>query len=249
MAAKSNFELGKEVKELKEIVQETQANEDLKKALDAIGMLTSELAKMKQQMDGQMQVAAPTNGIVPTSEEAKKSDAWLREKIPVRFFRDGEQYKDDITTIYRGEVFNIRRGVMVQIPRGLAMALEDAEKQKQKAVSAEEAFADQYTKAMSRLTQEENVMNGYTTKRTTVGTSMVTIEFSPKAERVELVNMGSSPVYFKADDDIASVADMSANYLTQDVPIFTLDRPGRISKITLIASSDVDIQWDVIERV
>ena len=151
MAMKSNIELSKEVEEMKKVVEESQKNDELAKALEAIGMLTSELSKMKEQLDGQAQMVAPSNGVVATKEDSKKTDDWLRERIPVKFFKDNERYKEDITTIYRGEVFNIKRGIRVMIPRGLAMAIEDAEKQKQKAVQAEEGFAEQYSKAMDRL--------------------------------------------------------------------------------------------------
>lgn len=148
---KTNFELQADIRVL-EAEKEAQAaeNEELKKALQAVNLLTEELAKMKTALDGTPNTAK-VEGPNLTVVESNNIDEWLKEKIPVKFFKDGEQYKDDITTIYRGEAFNIKRGISVMIPRGLALALEDAEQQNQKANSTMEGFEEVYSKAMSRL--------------------------------------------------------------------------------------------------
>ena len=86
-------------------------------------------------------------------------------------------------------------------------------------------------------------MNGYTTKRATVGTTMVEIEFAPFAKKVDLALMGTTAVHFKVNGDVASTTDTTANYLTSAIDKVTIDSGLGISKITLIASANTDIQW------
>lgn len=86
-------------------------------------------------------------------------------------------------------------------------------------------------------------MNGYTTKRATIGTTMVTIDFAPFAKKIDLALMGTTSVSFKVNDDVASTTDVTANYLTSSVDKVTICDGLGISKITLIASANTDIQW------
>ena len=125
-------------------------NEALKQALDGMTALTAELEAIKAKLDGQANVAA-VPGPAITKNDIEKANARLMEKIPVQFFKDNERYKDDINTIYRGKVWKIKRGIKVLIPRGLANALEDAERQNQAATRASEEFEEAYTKSMQYL--------------------------------------------------------------------------------------------------
>lgn len=59
----------------------------------------------------------------------------LNEKIEITLFKDNDQYKDDVHVIINSNVFVIKRGVPVMVPRYVAIALEDSKKQEQYASS------------------------------------------------------------------------------------------------------------------
>ena len=69
----------------------------------------------------------------------------------MKFFKDAEQYKDDLQVIWNDKLWVIKRGIPVMIPRGLVLALDDAEKQNMKAIALMEGMEEAYTKSMSRL--------------------------------------------------------------------------------------------------
>ena len=58
---------------------------------------------------------------------------FLRELVPVTLFRDGGEYRDDAVVIVNGKTWIIRRGEPVMVPRFVALALCDAERQRQAA--------------------------------------------------------------------------------------------------------------------
>lgn len=57
------------------------------------------------------------------------ANSWLEEKIPIKLFKDGKNYKDDLTVSVNGETIRIMRGVPVKIKRKFAMLIEDSELQ------------------------------------------------------------------------------------------------------------------------
>ena len=63
-----------------------------------------------------------------TEAEAKEK-AWLEEKVPVRLFKDGDRYKDDVYVCVNGERLLIKRGENVEIPRKFALVLEQSMEQ------------------------------------------------------------------------------------------------------------------------
>lgn len=158
MGTKTKAELQQENGMLQAQVEETAEkaseilaeNEALREALSKIEGMTAKLKALQEQMDGQYQ-NAPVTDEVRTTKENKEIDEYLMERIPARFFKDNEQYKDDIQLIYRGRLYNIQRGKNVMIPRGLAMAIEDAERQNLAAVSAIEGFSSIYRKSQEFL--------------------------------------------------------------------------------------------------
>lgn len=63
------------------------------------------------------------------TEEDEKMEAYLNEKVKVRLFKDGRDYKDPVFVAINGKNIVIERGVEVEIPRKYAMVLEESEKQ------------------------------------------------------------------------------------------------------------------------
>lgn len=63
------------------------------------------------------------------AEAEAKEKAWLEEKVPVRLFKDGDRYKDDVYVCVNGERLLIKRGENVEIPRKFALVLEQSMEQ------------------------------------------------------------------------------------------------------------------------
>lgn len=58
------------------------------------------------------------------SETDKAVQAWLNELVPVRLFRDGRDYKDDVFVGVNGYRAQIKRGMEVMVPRRVAHMVE-----------------------------------------------------------------------------------------------------------------------------
>ena len=57
----------------------------------------------------------------------------LEKRVTVTLFADGEEYKDDVVVIVNGKTFIIERGVPVEVPKYVALTLENALAQKEAA--------------------------------------------------------------------------------------------------------------------
>ena len=60
---------------------------------------------------------------------AKKSSAEkpvnrTMERVPVKLFKDGGKYSDDVTVLHNGKAYVIKRGITVMVPRAVALILE-----------------------------------------------------------------------------------------------------------------------------
>lgn len=86
----------------------------------------------------------PTKGASKPVEKEMSVQDYLNEKVTFRTIFDGEKYKDDIIVTINGKNWQIKRGVDVQIPRYVYMALEDAERQKIHATNVSQGFENQY---------------------------------------------------------------------------------------------------------
>lgn len=49
--------------------------------------------------------------------------------VPVRLFKDGDKYKDDVFVAVNGRTYQIQRGVTVKVPRYVADVLEQSMEQ------------------------------------------------------------------------------------------------------------------------
>ncbi len=50
-------------------------------------------------------------------------------KVALKLFYDGYKYVDDVTVIVNGKTYIIKRGVEVQVPKGVKYAIEDSARQ------------------------------------------------------------------------------------------------------------------------
>jgi hypothetical protein len=107
---------------------------------DANTELTPEIeALIKARVEAEIEAAKPE-----TEEQKRKEiDEWLNQRVTVKLMKDSERYKDDVFVGVNGKGWLIKRGVPVQIPRYVAMALEDSLAQdEQTAMLIEKKTAD-----------------------------------------------------------------------------------------------------------
>ena len=104
--------------------------------------LTPEIeALIKARVEAEIEAAKPQDS---TEEQKRKEiDEWLNQRVSVKLMKDSERYKDDVFVGVNGKGWLIKRGVPVQIPRYVAMALEDSLAQdEQTAMLIEKKTAD-----------------------------------------------------------------------------------------------------------
>ena len=74
--------------------------------------------------------------------EMKKDKAYYEELVPICLIRDNGKYKDDVTVTLNGVNYQIKRGVKVEVPRKVALVLEQS--------SMQEANAQQMIEKLSK---------------------------------------------------------------------------------------------------
>lgn len=83
---------------------------------------------------------------------AEGSRAWYEEKIPVKLFRGmGGKYQEDVFVAVNGKGWQIQRGVTVQIPRCVALVLEQSMEQDQRAAELMDREAGRFAAEAERL--------------------------------------------------------------------------------------------------
>ena len=69
----------------------------------------------------------------PLSEEKQAAENYLNEKVKIKLFKDGKDYKDDVVVGINGKIIQIKRGVEVEIERKYGLLLDQAQIQSIKA--------------------------------------------------------------------------------------------------------------------
>ena len=88
--------------------------------------------------------AKPSGGL---SEDTKKANGELEEYVPIKLFKDGERYKDDVYVCVNGENCLIKRGVQTMIKRKFKNVLDQSQMQDETASAMSERLADDFAKA------------------------------------------------------------------------------------------------------
>lgn len=90
------------------------------------------------------ETAKPSGGL---SEDTKKANGELEEYVPIKLFKDGERYKDDVYVCVNGENCLIKRGVQTMIKRKFKNVLDQSQMQDETASAMSERLADDFAKA------------------------------------------------------------------------------------------------------
>lgn len=74
----------------------------------------------------------------------RPDDDYLEEIVDLKLFKDNGKYKDDVFVAVNGKKFQIQRGKTVQVPRYIALCVEDSLRQSGYAAELSESFQEEY---------------------------------------------------------------------------------------------------------
>ena len=58
-----------------------------------------------------------------------KLKAYLEEEVPIKLFKDGEKYRDDLVICLNGTIVRLKRGIPLMIKRKYALLIENCDAQ------------------------------------------------------------------------------------------------------------------------
>lgn len=137
-------ESGNETAEDSESRKETKAESRKKstekakteKSADVISLEKSELEKLVEEMVLKRMAQAgekPAGSAGQTeSREEENRRKYYEEKVVVNLFFDGGKYKDDVMVSVNGKLWQIKRGVDVEVPRYVSEILKSSMEQDRK---------------------------------------------------------------------------------------------------------------------
>lgn len=94
------------------------------------------------------QEATDKESAAKRKREQAAAEAWLNEKVAVKLFKDGKDYKDPLYISINGKNMYIQRGVYVEIPRKFQLLIDQSELQDVRAAEYAEEQATNYSKAV-----------------------------------------------------------------------------------------------------
>lgn len=104
--------------------------------------------------DAKAEVKAMTdNGDEKPHQETEEEKAYWNEKVPIRLFKDSGKYSDDVTVIHNGKAWLIKRGEKVEVPRKVAMILEQSSIQIGEAAGVMEDYEKTFEAGKNQLTE------------------------------------------------------------------------------------------------
>ena len=107
-------------------------------------------AELKKELLAEMEqeVPKPTKA---SGKMSKKDRDWLNEYVEIELFRDGRDYKDDVSVSVNGENCVIKRGQRVKIKRKFALALEQSQRQDLKAAEHADRLHNEYANTAAKI--------------------------------------------------------------------------------------------------
>lgn len=113
---------------------------------------TIDLKALKELLKAEImeEIAAKEEAAPAKTAKRAGRDPYLNEYVTVQLFKDGKDYKDDVSVHVNGENCVIRRGVPVQVKRKFALVLEQSAAQN---IKANEYAAEQQQSYKDQLKQ------------------------------------------------------------------------------------------------
>jgi len=125
------------VKEMQDKIAELE-----KRAVEA-ERRAEEIAQAKANVEEE-----PKNALELLSKEQR---AFIEEKVPVQLIKDNNKYKFDVTVVWNGKNYQIQRGKVVNVPRGVALILEQSYRQQIVAMELQEKLQNQFEDKRKQL--------------------------------------------------------------------------------------------------
>ena len=131
-------EMQKMLEEARAAKEEAKAAQEEAKAI--LEQANAALAAAKEAQEAQIGKDASSDDADPEEdeetkrrrlfmEEQERERQYMAEKVPIELFKDNGKYKGDVLVCVNGERFLIKRGVRVEVPRYVALVLEESAKQ------------------------------------------------------------------------------------------------------------------------
>ena len=131
-------EMQKMLEEARAAKEEARAAQEEAKAI--LEQANAALAAAKEAQEAQIRKDASSDDADPEEdeetkrrrlfmEEQERERQYMAEKVPIELFKDNGKYKGDVLVCVNGERFLIKRGVRVEVPRYVALVLEESAKQ------------------------------------------------------------------------------------------------------------------------
>lgn len=89
---------------------------------EAAAIIDEAKAAAAEIVDAAKRTAAPA----AAAKEDTETKAWLNEKVKIKLFKDNGKYKDDAFVSCNGESYAIKRGAEVEVPRKIALILDQS---------------------------------------------------------------------------------------------------------------------------
>lgn len=100
--------------------------------------LTADQILEKARLEAERIIAEAKEKVAtPSAEETwippavAENESRMKEKVKIKLFYDGKQYKDDLYVAVNGKNYQIQRGVEVEVPRYVAEVIANSDKQTQ----------------------------------------------------------------------------------------------------------------------
>lgn len=94
---------------------------------EILELMRLQIAELQEKLNAQAEQKAAKEK--EQTEEERKLEEWLNEKVTIQLFKDGKEYKDDKFVAINGVNRVVKRGVPVQIERKYALVIEQAQNQ------------------------------------------------------------------------------------------------------------------------
>lgn len=128
-------------KDNKDIVDVEAIREEILKSVEAEA---EKILKVAQQNANDIIKKA---GIAAKQSSKAQSNSKVPEKVemvPIKLFKDGDRYKDDVPVTLNGKLYLIQRGKVVMVPRGVKEILDTQERQDIDAALYRERKSEEY---------------------------------------------------------------------------------------------------------
>lgn len=135
--------------------QEAVKNIELTPELEAlINEKVAAVLKAAKEKEVHAEPSAPvSNEEKLKAQKEKEVNDWLSQKVTVRLMKDSGLYKHDVFVAVNGKGWLIKRGVPVQIPRYVALALEQSMTQDEKTAMLIEQKTAEFAEKSKELTE------------------------------------------------------------------------------------------------